>query len=121
MKYMQFYREHQDINQGISYNAFVSRVNCGRDPFEAIQTPANKYKTKRIYEPKREIKQPARTVIDIKYSREEAIVFASAYEDLIKDLQAKYDECEEPQEANEILEKKRQVEKEYEIFLDHNI
>ena len=121
MKYMQFYREHQAISKWISYNAFVSRVSCGRDPFEALKTPPNKYKTKKVYEPKREIKKPAKTVMDIKYSREEAIVFASAYEDMLSELQKKYDECEEPQEANEILKKKQEVEKEYEIFLDHNV
>jgi hypothetical protein len=60
-------------------------------------------------------------IIDIKYKSEEATVFASIYEEMLKEIEEKYYSTDEPQEALRLLKQKHKIEREYDIFLTAQI
>jgi hypothetical protein len=43
------------------------------------------------------------------------------YEDMIEELANQYEATDEPQEAHDILEKKKKIEEEYKIFLSAQV
>ena len=72
------------------------------------------------YESKRKI-DPSWYIIDIKYTNEEANVFACIYEEMIHEIENQYYATDEPQEAQELINKKKELERQYNIFLDAQI
>lgn len=119
MKKIDFYRLYKWEENGVTYNAFVSRINSWWTWEEAIKFQWKKLHREK-YTAKRKV-DPSRYIIDIKYKWEEAIVIASIYEDIIEDLTNKYDVTDEPQEAHDLLIKKQKIEEEYNIFLNAQI
>lgn len=108
----------------VSYSCFYDGVKHWRNREEAIKRQTRKY-CNIVYKPKQHAQTKSGiksecTWIDIKYTEEEAEVFKQEYEKIINDLEKKYEECEEPQEANKIFEKMNKVKADYQIFLHHN-
>lgn len=106
----------------VSYNCFYDRVKHWRDWKEAMQKQNRKYQTN-VYKPqpqKQTEKRTDYTWVDITYSQEEAKVFKNMFENIINDLEKKYEKAEEPHEANKIFEKIEFVKRDYQIFLHHN-
>jgi hypothetical protein len=48
-------------------------------------------------------------------------VIASVYESMLKEIEDKYYMTDEPQEAMKLIEEKKRLKKEYEIFLNAQI
>lgn len=119
MKKIDFRRLNKWAENGVSYNAFVSRINSWWTWEEAVRFQRREIHRKQ-YEKTRKV-DPSWFIIDIKYKWEEAIVFAVIYEDMIEELSNKYEATDEPQEAYEIMKKKKQLEKEYDIFLSAQV
>lgn len=116
--FIKFYRENWWWSNCVSYQCFYSRVRTWWDWNEAIKRKKNKY-AKKDY--KQETKQKEeRTYIDVKYNEEEAKIFKRIYEEIINSLEEAYEKEEEPKKAQEILERKKEIEREYQIFLHHN-
>lgn len=67
-----------------------------------------------------QMEKPKKDFIDIKYDPEEAKVFKSTYENIINSLEEEYAREEEPERADEIAQRKKEVEREYQMFLNHN-
>ena len=119
MKFIDYYRRYHWAENGVSYNAFVSRIKSWWKRKDAVSVSWRAIHRKK-YEKKREY-DPSYFIIDIKYKWEEAIVFAVIYEDMIKELANQYEATDEPQEAHDILEKKKKIEEEYKIFLSAQV
>ena len=116
MRKIDFRRLYKWEENGVTYNAFVSRINSWWTREEAVQFQRRKLHREK-YESKRKI-DPSWYIIDIKYSNEEANVFACIYEEIIHEIENQYYATDEPQEAQELIKKKKELERQYDIFLN---
>lgn len=119
MKMIEYRRENKWEENGVTYNAFVSRINSWWSRKDAVSVRWRELHRKQ-YEKTRKV-DDSRYLIDVKYSIEEAIVFAVIYEDMIHEIENQYYATDEPQEAHELLLKKKKLEKEYDVFLSAQI
>ena len=121
MKYIEYYRKNKGEENGVSYNAFMMRIKSWWTWEDAITIRQKEAKYNKYQPPKKDIKNPTRYIIDIKYSSEAALVIASVYESMLKEIEDKYYMTDEPQEAMALIEEKKRLKKEYEIFLNAQI
>ena len=119
--YIKYYRENGWERNGVSYSAFVSRVKCWWKLEDAVRYKAKKMHRRDVVMLHDTTKPESYYKIEIKYKNEEAIIIASVYENMIKELEDKYDVTDEPFEAHELLKKKQALEQEYEVFLTAQI
>lgn len=119
MKMIEYRRENKWEENGVTYNAFVSRINSWWSWKDAVSVKWRELHRKQ-YEKTRKVDE-SWYYIDIKYKLEEAVVFAVIYEDMIHEIEEKYLATDEPQEAYELIQKKKKLEKEYDVFLSAQV
>lgn len=119
--YIDYYRKNWWAENGVSYSAFVSRMKTWWSAEEAIRKQGKKIHRRDLVVQEKKKANPDYYIIDIKYKSEEATVFASIYEEMLKEIEEKYYSTDEPQEALRLLKQKHKIEREYDIFLTAQI